>query len=287
MRLRMLDVKGTATLVAMMEQGPVELARLGLDWAPGSVEQWLALSDAQRSELGARCHAAEPLDSDGAGILPPLSRPEKILCIGLNYADHAAESGMERPSEPVVFAKLANTLIGPEAPIQLPQVSHKVDYEAELVVVIGKEAKGISVNEARTFVGGYTCGHDVSARDWQLHKPGGQWLLGKTFDSFAPLGPDFVSADELTDPMNRSIQLKLNGQVMQDSHTSQLIFSIDELVSYLSQVMTLRPGDLIFTGTPAGVGGARKPPVYLQDGDRVEVIIDGIGTLSNPVVRGG
>jgi 2-keto-4-pentenoate hydratase/2-oxohepta-3-ene-1,7-dioic acid hydratase in catechol pathway len=159
-----------------------------------------------------------------------------------------------------------------------------VDYEAELVVVIGRGGRHIPRDEAMQHVAAYTCGHDVSARDWQKHKPGGQWLLGKSFDSFAPTGPHLVTADEVPDPHSLPIRLRLNGQVMQSSTTAQLIFRIDQLVSYLSEVCTLRPGDLIFTGTPPGVGAARKPPVFLKPGDVAEVEIEGIGILTNPVV---
>ncbi len=216
-------------------------------------------------------------------LLAPVPDPSKILCIGLNYLDHAAESGMQPPSEPILFTKYANTLIGHREPIILPRESQEVDYEAELVVVIGKRGKHIPLASALDHVAGYAVGHDVSARDWQLNKPGKQWTIGKTFDTFAPIGPELVTADEVPDPHNLGIRLRLNGQTMQDSSTAQLIFRVDALVSYLSRVMTLEPGDLIFTGTPPGVGMARKPPVWLKPGDQVEVEIDGLGTLANPV----
>lgn len=218
-------------------------------------------------------------------LLPVVPSPEKIICIGLNYADHAKESGAEIPNEPLVFNKFLTALRGHEDEIHLPPVSDKVDYEAELVVVIGKTAKNVSEADAMSYVGGYTCGHDVSARDWQKYKPGGQWLCGKSFDSFAPIGPHLVTADEIPDPHDLRIQLRLNGETMQDSSTKQLIFNVPQLISYISQVCTLKPGDLIFTGTPPGVGGARKPPVYLKSGDVAEVEIESIGVLRNPVVQ--
>jgi 2-keto-4-pentenoate hydratase/2-oxohepta-3-ene-1,7-dioic acid hydratase in catechol pathway len=165
----------------------------------------------------------------------------------------------------------------------LPRVSREVDYEAELVVVIGKRGRYIAEDQARNYVAGYTIGHDVSARDWQLRKPGGQWLAGKTFDTFAPIGPALVTADEIRDPHRLSIELRLNGQVMQRSNTEQMIFTVDKLVAYISQVVTLQPGDLIFTGTPPGVGFARKPPVFLKPGDIVEIEIENLGILRNPV----
>jgi 2-keto-4-pentenoate hydratase/2-oxohepta-3-ene-1,7-dioic acid hydratase in catechol pathway len=240
-------------------------------------------------ELLRRCQAAvgRPeavrYPAGGARLLAPLLDPPKILCIGLNYRDHAEETGAPIPSHPIVFSKFTTALIGPEQAIVLPRVSQEVDYEAELVVVLGRKGRYIPREQAREYVAGYTVGHDVSARDWQLKKDGKQWLTGKTFDTFAPIGPVLVTADEVPDPQNLGIRLRLNGQTMQDSNTRQLIFSVEELVAYISQVVTLQPGDLIFTGTPPGVGVARKPPVYLKGGDVVEVEIDGLGILRNPV----
>lgn len=222
----------------------------------------------------------------GATLLAPIVDPPKILCIGLNYRDHAAEGGHPIPEEPVVFGKFSNALIGHSAPIRLPKVSEKVDYEAELVVVIGKKGRNISEANALDHVAGYTCGHDVSARDWQLKGAEKQWIIGKTFDTFAPVGPALVTTDQLTDPHNLRIQLRLNGQSRQDSNTKEFIFTVPKLIAYLSQVMTLTPGDLIFTGTPPGVGVARKPPEFLKPGDMVEVEIEGIGVLMNPVTAG-
>ena len=221
-------------------------------------------------------------------LLAPIHRPSKILCVGLNYRDHAIEGGKAIPTEPVLFAKFPNTLIGPGDPIQLPRVAQKVDYEAELVIVVGKKGRHIP-NDASAFeyVGGYTCGHDVSARDWQFRGEEKQWSIGKTFDTFAPTGPVIVTPDELTDPHNLKIQLRLNGQTMQNSSTKEFIFGVPHLLWFLSQVVTLLPGDLIFTGTPPGVGIARKPPVLLKPGDTAEVEIEGIGVLRNPVVAEG
>jgi 2-keto-4-pentenoate hydratase/2-oxohepta-3-ene-1,7-dioic acid hydratase in catechol pathway len=223
-------------------------------------------------------------DPATARLLAPVPDPRKILCIGLNYRDHAVESGVAIPDEPVLFTKYATALIGPGAPIVLPRICQEVDYEAELVVAIGKGGRHIPRDRAFEHVGGYMVGHDVSARDWQFRKPSRQWTIGKTFDTFAPAGPELVSPDEAGDPHDMGIRLRLNGQVMQDSSTKQLIFGIDALVAYLSQVVTLEPGDLIYTGTPPGVGMARKPPVWLKPGDVVEVEIDRLGTLRNPVV---
>lgn len=216
-----------------------------------------------------------------AQLLPPVPAPEKIICIGLNYRDHAIETGAEIPTEPVVFSKFNSTLIGHGETIRLPKVSKEVDYEAELVVIIGQSAKHVSADQAMDHVFGYTCGHDVSARDWQKGRPGGQWLLGKTFDTFAPIGPCLVTTRDIPDPSDLRVQMHLNGEVVQDSTTAQLIFDIPSLISHLSQIVTLKPGDLIFTGTPPGVGAARTPPLFLKPGDQCTVEIQGIGQLTN------
>ncbi|HOA52479.1 MAG: fumarylacetoacetate hydrolase family protein [Thermogutta sp.] len=216
--------------------------------------------------------------------LAPIPHPQKVICVGLNYSDHARETGATPPPEPVIFNKFPTAIIGPEEPIRLPRESANVDYEAELVVVIGRAGRRIPENEALDYVAGYMCGNDVSARDWQMQKPGGQWLLGKSFDTFAPTGPYLVTRDEISNPHALGVRLILNGQVMQQSNTNQFIFNIPQLIAYVSQVCTLEVGDLLFTGTPGGVGFARKPPVFLRDGDVVEVEIEGIGTLKNVVV---
>lgn len=219
-------------------------------------------------------------------IQAPIPDPGKVICIGLNYRDHAEESGMAIPEEPVCFSKFGNTIIGPGESIRLPAVSQQVDYEAELVVVIGKRAYGVAREDAFDYVAGYMNGHDVSARDWQIGKPGKQWLLGKTPDTFAPIGPWLVTRDEVADPHAMDISLRLNGETMQSGNTREFIFGVDELIAYLTQIMTLEPGDIIFTGTPPGVGMARDPQVFLKPGDQVEVEIAGLGVLGNPVVGG-
>jgi 2-keto-4-pentenoate hydratase/2-oxohepta-3-ene-1,7-dioic acid hydratase in catechol pathway len=221
-----------------------------------------------------------------ARLLAPVVDPQKIICLGLNYRDHAAESGSPIPREPVLFSKYPTALVGHGQPIVLPPVSQEVDYEAELVLVVGKQGRNIAKTEAMAHVAGYTVGHDVSARDWQLRKDGKQWMAGKTFDTFAPIGPTLVTADEIPDPHALPIRLRLNGQIMQDSNTREMIFDVPTIIAYLSQIFTLMPGDLIFTGTPPGVGMARKPPVWLKPGDVVEVEIGGLGVLRNPVVQG-
>lgn len=249
---------------------------------PATMRELLRAEDGL-SRAAAVLGQAPPLADQRVKLLAPVPDPPKILCIGLNYADHAREGGKEPPAEPVVFCKFQTAVLAPGDPIRLPRASHKVDYEAELVVVIGKAGRHIPRGRAREHVAGYCVGHDVSARDWQLEKPGGQWLLGKSFDTFAPFGPALVTADEVPDPQDLRIQLRLNGQTMQDSRTDQLIFGVDVLIEYISTVCTLLPGDVLFTGTPPGVGAARKPPVFLQPGDVVEVEIERLGTLRNPV----
>lgn len=216
-------------------------------------------------------------------LLAPIPDPSKIVCIGLNYRDHAIEGGKAIPTEPVVFAKFPNALIGHGGVIRLPAISQKVDYEAELVVIIGRTARHVDAEHALSHVAGYTIGHDVSARDWQFRGEERQWTIGKTFDTFAPMGPHLVTADEVPDPQNLPVQLRLNGQVMQQSDTREFIFPVATLIAHLSKIMTLEPGDCIFTGTPPGVGAARKPPVWLKPGDEVEVEIDGLGVLRNTV----
>ncbi len=239
---------------------------------------------AKVSEVARRSDAKKhPVN--GARYLPPVLNPEKIICIGLNYKDHAAEQGKEPPTEPILFNKFPTALVGHEAAIHLPAVSQEVDFEAELVIVIGKSGRHIKADQAMQYVGGFMNGHDVSARDWQLRKPGKQWMSGKTFDTFGPTGPILVTPDEVGDPHDLAIKLRLNGETMQDSSTSQLIFGVGPTLEYISQIVTLNPGDLIFTGTPPGVGVFRDPPVFLKDGDVVEVEIEKLGVLRNPVVQ--
>lgn len=215
-------------------------------------------------------------------IHAPIPRPGKIICIGLNYSDHAAETGQAIPTYPVVFAKYANTVIAHGDSIVLPRGSAQVDYEAELGFVIGRRARYVSEAEGMSYVAGYLPINDVSARDYQNRTS--QWTMGKTFDTFAPMGPALVTADEIRDPHNLSIRLNIGDELLQNSNTCNLIFSVPRLVAALSEVMTLEPGDVVSTGTPPGVGMARKPQRFLRPGDVVEITIEGLGTLSNPVV---
>jgi 2-keto-4-pentenoate hydratase/2-oxohepta-3-ene-1,7-dioic acid hydratase in catechol pathway len=214
--------------------------------------------------------------------LAPVRNPAKILCVGLNYAAHAAESGAGAPAQPIFFAKTANTITGPGEPVRYrTDVTQQVDYEAELVAVIGRRAREVSVGDALDYVLGYTIGNDVSARDAQFGD--GQWMRGKSMDTFAPVGPVIVTGSDVGDAADLAISCRVNGTVYQNDSTRNLIHGVAELVSYASRFATLEPGDLLFTGTPEGVGFARTPPVFLRDGDVVEVEIEGLGVLSNPV----
>jgi 2-keto-4-pentenoate hydratase/2-oxohepta-3-ene-1,7-dioic acid hydratase in catechol pathway len=210
--------------------------------------------------------------------------PRNVICIGLNYKDHAAEGGVPLPEKPVVFAKLNGCIIGPNAPIVLPPETQQVDYEAELAVVIGRRCKSVSEADALNYVAGYTCLNDVSARDFQFGD--NQWVRSKSQDTFGPMGPYLVTGDEIPDPQSLPIRCLVNGQVLQNSNTDKMIFGVRYLISFLSRGITLEPGDVISTGTPHGVGFARKPPIFLKAGDEVMVEIDGVGRLSNPVRAG-
>lgn len=211
----------------------------------------------------------------------PVSRPQKLIGIGLNYKDHVAEIKGEIPKRPLLFAMYANAIIGPDQPIVIPPMSKQVDYEAELGVVIGRRARHVSAGDALEHVAGYTIVHDVSARDLQFSD--GQWLRAKSFDTFAPMGPYLVTRESLNDGDGLGIELRLNGQTLQKSNTNNLIFKVPELVSYISEVMTLEVGDVIATGTPGGVGFVRNPQIFMKAGDFVEIEIEGIGVLRNPV----
>jgi 2-keto-4-pentenoate hydratase/2-oxohepta-3-ene-1,7-dioic acid hydratase in catechol pathway len=214
----------------------------------------------------------------------PIERPGKIVCVGLNYRDHAEEQGVELPAEPLLFAKWPNTLIGPGEPIVVPPIVTKCDYEAELAVVIGARVARVSKENALEAVRGYTCANDVTARDLQFGD--GQWTRGKSVDTFCPVGPRLVPAADVPDPHALRIRATVSGEVLQDSTTANLIFGVDEIISHVSRTAALEPGDLILTGTPAGVGAFREPQRFLRPGDEVTIEIEGIGSLTNPVVAG-
>ncbi|MBI3668120.1 MAG: fumarylacetoacetate hydrolase family protein [Acidobacteria bacterium] len=244
------------------------------------------LDDGERAREAAQKLTAAPPSTavhplSAVRLHAPIPRPGKLILIGLNYRDHAIETGMPIPEVPTIFAKFSNAVIGPGEPILIPAASKEVDYEAELAFVIGRRGKNIPASRWADYVFGYTMANDVSARDFQ--RATSQWIMGKTADTFCPLGPELVGADEVPDPHNLRIRCEVNGRVLQDSSTSQLIFRVPDLVAYLSLLMTLEPGDVVSTGTPPGVGVARKPPVFLQAGDVVAVKIEGLGELRNPV----
>jgi len=252
-----LSALGFTSLAGVIEGGNTALARIG----------------------GTRL-ALTPLDE--VKLLAPIPRPNKLICVGLNYRDHAAETGAALPEVPTIFNKFTTSVIGPGAPIVLPKVSNSPDYEAEFAFVIGKGGRHIAEADWQDHVFGYTIVNDVSARDYQRATT--QWLMGKTFDTFAPMGPWIVSQDEISDPHNLSVRMVINGETLQNGNTSQLIFNIPRLIAFLSSVFTLEPGDVVSTGTPAGVGAARTPPRWLRPGDDVVVQIQNIGELRNPVV---
>lgn len=220
-----------------------------------------------------------------AALLPVVPRPPKVICVGLNYRDHAEETGAKIPEHPVFFSKFTSCLIGAGAPIVIPRVSDQVDYEAEFAVVIGRPGRYIGEADAMSHVAGYTILNDVSVRDFQMRTS--QWLIGKVFDQTTPVGPELVTRDEVPRPDKLRLTTTVNGRVLQDSNTGQLIFSVERCIAAISEIVTLEPGDLIATGTPAGVGFTRKPPVFLKDGDTVAVEIEGLGRLENPVRREG
>jgi 2-keto-4-pentenoate hydratase/2-oxohepta-3-ene-1,7-dioic acid hydratase in catechol pathway len=223
------------------------------------------------------CHSTSDIE-----FLPPLERPGKIVCVGLNYRSHLAEIGEPIPRYPILFDKPATSIIGHGKSIVLPRISRQVDYEGELAVVIGRRGKYIPEEEALSYVAGYTCANDVSAHDIEFRTS--QWTSGKMLDTFCPLGPVLLTADEIPDPSSLHLQTLLNGQIVQDCCTSDMVFPVPCLIHYISSLATLEPGDVILTGTPAGIGCNRNPQSFLQPGDQISVRIDGIGTLTNPVV---
>lgn len=223
---------------------------------------------------------------DSVKIVAPIYNPDKVLCVGMNYKDHCEEQNAPVPIEPVIFNKFPSSIIGPTEDLQYPKETQKLDWEVELTIVIGKDAKRVQESDAMNYVFGYTVAHDVSARDWQLEpgRNGGQWLIGKAMDGFCPLGPAIVMKEDINDPHNLGLRCRVNGVTKQDSNTNQLVHKTAAMVSFISRFMTLRPGDVILTGTPPGVGVFRKPPEYLKRGDVVECEIDGIGKVVNKIV---
>jgi acylpyruvate hydrolase len=230
----------------------------------------------------AAIHEGQVFALSSVKLMAPVPRPPKLICVGLNYKDHAREAGLEIPKVPAIFSKFSNVVIGPDEPIVLPKISTRPDYEGEFAFIIGPGGRAIPKSRALEHVFGYTIVNDVSARDFQMAIS--QWLMGKTFDTFAPMGPWIVTRDEIADPHVLDLSTIINGEILQKSNTRELIFGVSELVEFISSVVTLEPGDVVSTGTPAGVGFARKPPRYLRPGDEVTVRVQGIGELRNPVI---
>jgi 2-keto-4-pentenoate hydratase/2-oxohepta-3-ene-1,7-dioic acid hydratase in catechol pathway len=227
------------------------------------------------------CEDRAPIELAGLALRSPVVAPQKVICVGLNYHDHAEETGQPIPEEPILFPKFANSVIGEGADIVVPPVVTQPDFEAELGVVIGRRAHAVAESDALEHVAGYTCANDVSARDLQFRSS--QWMLGKAVDTFLPCGPWLVTADEIPDPQALGIRCLVNGEVLQDSSTGRMIFGVATLVAFISRTITLEPGDIIATGTPPGVGMARTPPRWLQDGDRITIAIERVGALTNQI----
>jgi acylpyruvate hydrolase len=272
--LAVADLRLPINMVSLLNGGEASLSAASR--AVTFVQERLAAED---KTLGAQgiLYAAEHIT-----LLPPVLRPGKVVCLGLNYRGHAAESRMAVPEYPVLFHKVAGSLVGHGQPVVIPRISSKIDYEAELAVIIGKRGKYIAEDNALSYIAGYTVANDVSARDLQTRT--GQWTSGKMLDTFGPLGPALVTRDEVPNPNNLAIKTILNGQVMQNGNTSDMIFHVPFIVHYISQIVTLEPGDVIMTGTPSGVGQSREPQVFMKPGDSVTIEIEHLGVLTNPLV---
>ncbi|HTW85760.1 MAG TPA: fumarylacetoacetate hydrolase family protein [Candidatus Sulfotelmatobacter sp.] len=284
MKLCTFRAGGPDRVGAWTERGIVDLLAADPD-LPDSVAGVLAGGPAVLARAARAADAAGPAyrsRRDEIELRPPVPNPAKIICIGLNYRDHAAEVKLELPSFVAVFAKWPNTLIADGDPIVIPAASHRVDYEAELAFVVGTRARHVAEADALAVIGGYTCFNDVSVRDYQARTS--QWTMGKVWDTHGPCGPYVVTADEIPDPNALRIACSIDGEVLQDSSTAQMVFSVPRLVAELSAVMTLEPGDIVATGTPAGVGMSRNPRRWIKPGERVRVEIERIGALENPAV---
>ncbi len=274
-------IRNGATHIGALVGGGIVDLNEAVPGLPTDMNAFLAGGAANLSKAKAALGGATiPMSS--VKLLSPVPKPGKFICIGLNYKDHAEETNSPLPAFPIIFAKYDNAVIAHGDTIILPKVSTQPDYEAELGFVIGKTAKNVSEADALSYVAGYLPVNDVSARDYQSRTS--QWTMGKTFDTFGPMGPALTTADEVADPHNLSIKLTIGDETLQNSNTSQLIFKIPALIASISEVMTLNPGDVISTGTPPGVGMARKPQRWLKDGDVCSITIEGLGTLTNPVV---
>jgi 2,4-didehydro-3-deoxy-L-rhamnonate hydrolase len=262
----------------------IDASGFGMDWNHDFFADPANL-DKLKSWIDANAGSAPPLDAD-VRLGSAVARPGKLICIGLNFSDHAAEAGMDIPAEPIVFMKATSAIVGPNDTVTIPRNSEKTDWEVELAFIVGKKASYVSKDEALDYVAGYVLHNDYSEREFQIER-GGQWVKGKSCDTFAPLGPFVATSDEIADPENLGMWLKVNGETKQNGNSNKLIFGIAHLVSYLSQFMTLEPGDVVSTGTPPGVGMGFKPPQYMKPGDVVELGIDGLGSSSQTAVACG
>lgn len=272
-------------LGAIVDDRAIDLCAVD-DTLPATMMDLLAAGEAGMAQAATAVASADaathgqPLEE--VTLLPPVVRPGKVIALGRNYAAHAKEGGAEPPEYPMLFHKTATSLIGHGGTVRIPAGTDRVDYEAELAVIIGKVCKNVEEADAFDYIAGYTVANDITARDWQRLTT--QFTAGKMVDTFGPLGPALVTKDEAPDPANMSVKSILNGQMMQDGNTKMMIFSVPFIVSYISKISTLEPGDVILTGTPEGVGYARKPPIYMKDGDVITIEVEGLGTLTNPLV---
>jgi ureidoglycolate lyase len=277
MKLATLEANGDAPEIGLVIGEQVVRLSKVLPGLPSSMVELMVGWDALRADVLRAAASAPTTPLAEVRLLAPVLRPGKIMAMGLNYADHVAEGGMEIPAHQVWFSKTQNTVHPPHAPIQIPRASPKVDYEVELVFVIGKRGRHISKADAPKHVFGYCVGNDVSVRDWQMRTP--QWVIGKSFDTHGPFGPWITTSDEVGDPHRLGIRSIVNGEVRQNSNTRHLIFNVFDQVEYLSKAMTLEVGDIVYSGTPGGVGVAIKPPTFLKTGDRVRCEIDELGAI--------
>ncbi|KAM6431686.1 oxaloacetate tautomerase Fahd2a, mitochondrial [Liasis olivaceus] len=293
------QLRGAMRLVQFHAKGSATEPRIGLEERDGgSVVDLNAFDASLPKTLRAFLEAGEPalavarraqqsgcpsLPRSELTLLAPITNPDKVICVGMNYVDHCLEQNVKIPKEPIIFNKFSSSIVGPYDAIIHPAESNELDWEVELAFVIGKKGKHIQESDAMAHVAGFMVAHDVSARDWQMRN-GKQWLLGKTFDTFCPLGPALVTKDSVSDPHNLGIRCRVNGELVQNSSTNQMIFKTEALVAWVSQFVTLYPGDVFLTGTPPGVGVFRKPPTFLKRGDEVQCEIDELGTICNKVM---
>ncbi|KAM3830620.1 oxaloacetate tautomerase FAHD2A, mitochondrial-like isoform 1-T1 [Vipera latastei] len=293
------QLRGAMRLVQFQAKGSTE-PRIGLEereggdvvdlntFDPTLPRTMRAFLEAGEEALAAARRAQQsgcpPLPRSEVALLAPITGPDKVICVGMNYVDHCLEQNVKIPKEPIIFSKFSSSIVGPYNAIVHPAETNEVDWEVELAFVIGKKGKDIQESDAIAHVAGFMVAHDVSARDWQMKKNGKQWLLGKTFDTFCPLGPALVTKDSVSDPHNLGIRCRVNGELVQNSSTNQMIFKTEALVAWVSRFVTLYPGDVFLTGTPPGVGVFRKPPTFLKRGDEVQCEIDELGTICNKVV---